>query len=144
MFNRISILIVFLTLFSCTNNTYCPQTEINVPLVLQEIRSNENDKYCLMVFGSIKGERESIAKLIALKIEKEKYIPLHGEVLIRIIHFLNEEKFLTLIDDFNQMEISKLFFYVRIGFITIKDKEFKGKRMENVFPILSEFLEENI
>ncbi|HZH88779.1 MAG TPA: hypothetical protein VFD78_06325 [Chitinophagaceae bacterium] len=132
------ILIVFIS-YSCNIDNCSKNLSFKLDYHLFEKIKINNRTYCELVNGALEGNEILILDLSKVSIDDFGSYQ-HGAVLIDIIDKITIGEYLKIISSLTKKEKKQLYYTIWAGLEFTPNPKYKDKRMENVFPELSELL----
>ena len=111
--------------------------EINEMLIINADKNQIN--YCSLYTKAKEGNIEAIRKISLLNFEDSSGYE-HGIILIDLIEYTGEKKYISALSTITIEEKRRLFAYLDVGLQYTDNTKFKEKEVKNVFPTLSVFL----
>ena len=142
MGNRIRLglaIITVLYLFSCQRNNCSNAAKIEVSDLLYEYSQQHSNNYCELLRKSVQGDREAIKKLSLLRIDDAAGYD-HGAVLVELVRFIGEEKYVSSIITITPAEKKTIRSYIDVGLEYEKSPNSGYKSIKTTFPSLYDFL----
>jgi hypothetical protein len=128
--------VLILLQLSCTNEPRSIGGIYVSELLL--ISAEQKYSYSNLVEKSLKKDISSLKKISTLMISDAAGYD-HGTVLVGIITSIGEKEYIKLVGTLTNEEKRNLISYLEVG-IEYGDEQYKGKTLEEVFPLLTEYL----
>lgn len=132
----LSIIIICVFITSCEKK--CTINGIEIGHLIISNAEAKGINYCELVEKSLQNDRHSIKQLSLLNFENSVGYE-HGEIMVRLINILGEQKFINALDNVNKNEKNMIESYLDVG-LEYGSPSLKNRDAKQVFPELYSFL----